>query len=243
MTYKKYASELRGQLGYIPTWLPSQLMRVGDVGLLTSSRPFQPTTTLADLQIEMRISQGASTDRIEYSSTRHVTVSQQADTSGTAPGAAIASEINVDLSADGAVLFQARGCRPQQLTNRADIEADLRMRLRTGEWQREWFVVTEVVHVESLTVFMASSSNANLVIGCNITTSSHVDIADASLGLYVKRSSGVTLSLLAHRETTPLYKVAKLSFFGSELTDHSMAPGGSTADASLIDVGPGGLSE
>jgi hypothetical protein len=117
----RYQTEMFQNLQLYATWLPGDLLDLGDVGTLKNGA-FSQQTTLAELQIPFTVSPPGPAQNLQYSSKSGTNI--KIDTSAAPPPPFSASaSVQVDFSEQGAFVFQASNVVNQVIQNQLTLAA------------------------------------------------------------------------------------------------------------------------
>jgi hypothetical protein len=206
---RRYTDELHDDFSYWGTWLPSSRLRVGDCGPVRD-RVFSPETTLDRFGIAFEMSRGDKRLDLEHRSQTGVEYRIQASGGNQIipqipPGKA---GIEISFGQKGGVAFALRGGYENRIDDIHALSAPLMDRIGTGDFPREYAVVTHVVEAESLSVLISGSQNASFVASAKVDLKAGLlDLANAGAGFSRVSGSGVEIEILAERGATPLFKL------------------------------------
>src|SRR5262245_15053805 len=134
---RTYQTEMHRNVGFFATWLPTDPIAIGDVGLLLDGR-FRKMSSLSELKIRFSLSDPGAKQNIQYTSNKGVKV----DSSAEAGVAEIAkARVTIDLSTEGAFLFQASGVSARRLRNPGQVGRDILAAYRDRAWEKNWLVI------------------------------------------------------------------------------------------------------
>lgn len=205
----RYAKELRQRFGYTATWLPNVPVRLGDIGTLYG-HTYERIRTLADFGISFDSRPPISmTTSLEYASTGdvYITIKQKGELSIANSALAKADAgIIIEFGRAGAVVFQAGGCAVSSIEDQLSLADKLLAMYADGQWNRDYVVVTDVVHAEWTSVLVSKANAANIEFRLDADLM-HASLADASAaGLQVIRSHNIETQIIAKGGLTPLFK-------------------------------------
>lgn len=209
-----YQKEMHENLGFFATWLPADPIEVGDVGLFEGGR-FRRLNSLQQLNIDLAVARGTSTQDAQYTSREGTCITTSA---GAAAELAATAEITIEFSRQGAFVFQCSALRHDRLDNLAAVSARILEEYERGNWRKEWLFV-EALHVATSATIIVSEDKSS-----SITLTAHVSgplaasaLADPRVGLSVQSVRGKVLHLIAGKGVRPLYSCLRVSdpLFGS----------------------------
>jgi hypothetical protein len=208
--YEEYTKELYKKFGYFGTWLPGTPYRVGDVGILQNKYWFKRVTTLDKLGIQVEIRPDGTSDNLDFTSSSGVSIGFKAQ--GEVPSAGshlqqASAGITVEFSKEHGIVFRLKGCTYLSIEDQVTLSQTILERFKTGNWNRDWVVITQLVVAEAATIVMSKSNNAKIEItaGAKIKTPSDGDMASADAELKVAFQSSMETSYVASQNLTPLF--------------------------------------
>lgn len=211
---KTYQAQMHDNLGFCATWLPTDPIAVGDVGVFVGGR-FRRENTLADLGIPVKLSHAKSQGDLQFSSTEGVKL----DTSGAGAAAGVGKlEVAIEFSGAGAFVFHASGLQLHRLEQRAQMAEQVLQAYRAGRWKREWLVVESVHSADCATVIISEDKNARLVLSANVQLPTpFTSLADPRVGFEVSANQGKVFQTLGGQKLQPLYACLRVKdpFFGA----------------------------
>lgn len=204
---KTYQAQMHSNLGFYPTWLPTDPVAVGDVGTFEGGR-FRRTATLDELGIPCKISRSASQGDLQFMSSQGVKL----DSSGAGSVAGIGKlEVAIHFSGAGAFVFHATGLQLQRLENRAQMAQGVLGAYRDGRWKREWLIVEAVHAADCATVIISEDSTASLVLEAKLDLPTPFQsLADPRMGFEVRGNEGKMFRTLGNRKLHPLYSCLRV---------------------------------
>lgn len=220
--FKKYARDVKENLGYRATWPVGAPIALGDVGEIIDGT-FHRRTDLAQLGIGFEVTQDLSpSQKFDYES-KHVgsttvKVAGQTDEKFEFIAKADAG-IRVEFTGEDAVMLKTKNARVNSIKDVAGLEDALLVAVRPtldddGEtrpplWKRDWTVIVEVIDTDATTVLTSTGSDAAIEIeaGGAVGPDGIVDV-DAAFGFQHKRAIGV--DEVAKTGATPLYRALRV---------------------------------
>ncbi len=220
MPAKQYRREMGRRFEMIAVWPPTQIVRLGEVGRLNGVR-FDPMTTLSALGIPQVEGPKGPPATMEYTSEGRVTIAIKGSGDLPVAGSALTqAEAGATISFDrsNAVVFKAKEASVCRLDQLDKLGARLLGAYKEGLWDKDLAVVVELISAGSSTVLISSSSDASVDIRASgDVAAGAVDIANAELGLTLKRSTAIATRFLCEEGLTPLVKLLRIkrSFFSA----------------------------
>lgn len=204
--------------GYRPTWLPSTLIQIGDVGILEND-VFIKESTLKNNRIFFEVETSESGTDIDFSSERGITLTTklkgQTDPSLTSLGKADAGFI-IEFKHENGFIFKAKDSRKSIISNLGAVKEEVLRRFHEGNWDKNWVIISELIEVKSATILLSGQAGSKVELKAqgdlNVST---MDIADASLNLKLESGQTLAATILGQERITPLYRVigVKQPFF------------------------------
>jgi hypothetical protein len=203
---KQYMEELRSELGFYPTWLPTAAIELGTFGTLHRG-VFRRAGSLRDLAIDFTIKPGATKSSFK----KHRGMQFRIRSEIKAEVGPVDAAVGVELSSRRAYAwaFAAAGARLDEIDDILPVATAILQTHRTGLWKREWLLVTEVEHVDRLSVVIAKSTDVKGEIVAKAKIADGSDILLCEESSYRFASSDVFVVENA-KATTPLYGLRAL---------------------------------
>jgi len=213
----RYFTGIRKELGYFPSWPPNAPYQLGDIGQVVNGG-FSYVTSLENLGIPFTPRIGRKGESWEHSS--HDSVSWTFKAAGqTLPGVGLPEAeagVQIEFSSAGACVFHATDVTVHLIADQNALSKEivkLFTRQPDGErvWQKDWFVVTEVVTAGATTVLIADSDKAGLDISFGgAVPTDPAPLAKLGGGVHVVDERGKVTKFLAKDGLTPLIKLKRV---------------------------------
>ncbi len=82
-----------------------------------------------------------------------------------------------------------------------------------GNWDKDWFIITELAQAKSGTIILSKSTDAKIEIKAKAAgTIEEIDLANAELKLSVGFNKGIGAKTIAEEGLTPLFRVSGIKF-------------------------------
>jgi hypothetical protein len=204
---KRYQQEMYENLGFFATWLPGDLIELGEVGLFKDGQ-FKKASSLSELGIDFEFSPTGTSQALQYTSSSGTTVNSSA-------GAGIANvataEISVEFSSEGAFLMHASGVRQKRIKDRSALHRAILKSYERGTWNKDWYIVETLHEADCATIIISNKRSSGLV----LAASSHVPLGSLPLAnpkadLSIKSTRGSVLQLIAAKKLKPLYSCLRV---------------------------------
>jgi len=204
-----YQEEMHANMGFFGTWLPGDLLHLGDIGVLEGGR-FRPQTTLTELGVKFTGTGKGSPQNLQYTSKSGTSVSVKAGAELQMPLPASA-EIDIKFSNEGAFLFHASNVTNESLADRLTLSDSVCSLYLNGRWRKEWYLVESLYSADCGTIIISQGSSTSLVIGASSSFPlGALPLADPQVRLSVSSSSGKVVQVVGGRDLRPLYSCIRL---------------------------------
>lgn len=207
-----YATEVHNELQRYATWLPTERVKVGDVGILRNNI-FIPEAHLTDFGITAPVVVDPATNATYKFMSADTTETQGgAGATGTLPqGVTAKVDLKIGFGREDSVYFLLTKCVGSAIENQLKLGSEILKRVKTKEWKLDYVVVTRVVTAGSATILQAKSKNASIEFeGDGRSTALQLLNAGASLG--VKSQSSIGFSIVTQGKLTPLMTLGKVDY-------------------------------
>lgn len=202
----QYSKEVARELGKIAIYLPGEEIAVGDIltfpfgkrGLLKKAAPlgsFQKITNLKNLGVRQpKIQQSTTPDTYRFTSKQEVQfdfgLSGNADLhNDSLPKAK--GELNIKLSAEGAICFFAFNCFKTSLDDISSLENEINSQGKRMVWD-DTYLVTSVTTAEKALIIQSNSNASELTLGGDVQglQSSTLMNLKADAKIHIKKQKG-----------------------------------------------------
>ncbi len=205
-----YIKELHKGFGYFATWHPGEPIEIGDVGILRGNL-FTRLTNVKDTPVGLvAVRPDNTAEDLSYVSERGVKIAFKAAGKPAWPGSAIADAragVAVEFERTAGVVFNAVRTTTPSISDQADLGRKIIAAWKAGQWEKDWVVITELVHAASATVIISNtgSSRIELEAAAGIKAAAF-NLAEASLGLEVVNQNNIHTQIIGAAEMRPLFK-------------------------------------
>jgi len=205
-----YLEHMFENTGYRANWLPDRPLRIGDIGKLEDGL-FTLYTTLEQQQIGYSLREGSSELDMDYSSKSSVSIEtgvSTGDALSLALSTPVSGRVTINFTDSNGIVFQMTGAKKNVIENLADVEDAVLNKYTSGEWPKEWVVISEVVMTDHATIIISTSSNNKIELGCEAQIGfSQSKLADPKLNLTLISEKGSSTKIFAANNLTPFYQV------------------------------------
>jgi hypothetical protein len=211
MANDQYLRGIFDKFGYLATWLPNKSVKLGDVGE-KRGREFDRRTSLDNLSIDFNVRQGDRIAQMSHSSSSGVSVSFKAAgeaAMGTLPVDKAGAV--VEFGRDGAFVFEANNCVVFEIDDKVELGREVIRRYLSGDWDKNWSVIDQIVKVDRATILVSNHGNARLELSATKDLKAGaVDLAKADAGLSATFKSGDITQFLAEENLNPMFRLSRI---------------------------------
>jgi hypothetical protein len=221
---RQYTSELSAQLRFLATWPPGVPIGLGMVGTIDDDYVFSPVTSLARLGAKFEESSIAGAgERFSFASAGAVDFSFKAAgaTSDLIPSVPQAEAgLGISFKREHATVFQASGISYTRIEDQVDLKNSVIALIKSGRWDRDWVIVTNLVHADSTTAIVSRSGNATAQVALSADAAAGgIELLRAEFKPRMVASSELDLWIVGSGHMTPLFHArrAKRRFFSRRI--------------------------
>lgn len=218
---KQYTKKLKKEFDYSATWLPTTIVKPGDVGKLANYM-FTHVANLNDFGIKYGTIGESSNLEFEYCSSDSVSinakVSGQAPVAGSNLSVADAG-VNIKFSKGKGIVFRLSKCTSARIADMNAVGSQIAS-IYDKKWKKDLVVVYEAVKANSATIIISNSSDAQIDLRAKGQASAGaIDLADVNAEFQIAKKSKIATNIIASEGLTPLFKASgfKKRFFGGGL--------------------------
>jgi hypothetical protein len=195
-------------------WLPSEKLKLGDVGILNGNL-FTRLTSLSALGIKFKERPDTDSTPIDYVSESGVAIYFKAagELSAALPTVPQAKAgVGVDFSMTGAFVFKAPESFEPTIENIAQLEKDVVGAYKAGRWKSEWAIIVRLVQTPVATIMISSSSASKIEFSAegDVALGATADLGSASLEFDVRMQKGDVIKFIQAKNLTPLFQLARV---------------------------------
>jgi hypothetical protein len=204
---QRYQREMHDNLGFFATWLPGDLLDLGDIGMLKDGK-FRKRSSLRELGIRYQASAPGAAQNLQYTSKSGTAFS--VDTAIAVPKPLdISAAIKVEFSSEGSFLFHASNVRNRRLDNIADVTRAVLEIWHKGKWDKGWYVVESIHEADCATVIVSEEASAGVTFNAKGDLVG-IPLADPRVELITSASRGKMAQIVAGRDLRPLYSCLRV---------------------------------
>jgi hypothetical protein len=209
-----YVSGIKKKLkNYYAAWLPSEKLKLGDVGVLSGTL-FTRLTSLADLGISFAERPDTDSAPIDYVSESGVAIFLKAagEVNTSVPNVPQGKAgVGVEFSQEGAFILKAPESYEPSIEDIVKLEQDVRYAFQEGLWSTKWVVIVRLVQTPVATIMVSNSSNSKVEFAVEGDVSvSGIDLGNAGLNFELKVQKGDVLRIERAQNLTPIFQLARL---------------------------------
>jgi hypothetical protein len=208
---EQYTKKLKKEFDYSATWLPTTIVKPGDIGKLHNYM-FEHVATLNDFDIDFEIIDDSSNMEIDYCSSDSVSINFKLSGQAPIPGSSLTTAdagVNIKFSKGKAIVFRLSKCTSTRLANVNAVGEQIISLYNDKKWKKDMVVVNEAVKANSATIIISNSSNAQLdLLAKGEVGSGDIDLADINAEFQIMKKSKIATNIIASEGLTPLFRTA-----------------------------------
>lgn len=226
---QRYQREMHDNIGFFATWLPGDLLELGDIGILKDGT-FRRCSSFRELGIEYEASTLGASQNLQYTSKSGTSFSIGSSVAAPKP-LDISATIKVEFSSAGSFLFHASKVRNRRFENIASLTSAILDVWKNGKWDKDWYVVESIHEAGCATVIVSEEESAGVTFNASGALGG-IPLADPRVDLSVSSSRGKMTQILAGRDLRPLYSCLRVKEGWLSGPSIEAVRGASTASAS-----------
>ncbi|WP_299206405.1 hypothetical protein [uncultured Tateyamaria sp.] len=241
-----YAKAMEKQFGFQVMWPPNRLVQIGDYGTIHGGKGKGGAfTKLGNIARDFNLAFETETSaRVEVESLQSDGVSivnATADGGGKVDGVDFAVQLSVHFEKKNSMVYNGSGMVLRSMKDIGSIGTQLARKLASGDWKKNYLVVTDVHETEGMTVLLCQTKNTQVTLGgsASLTTG---DIGKASANVEVISNQSSIAHYIASTPTTPLLKARAVNKKGLKL-QNDMLTNGALAGTNAIPLEDGDTFE
>jgi hypothetical protein len=208
MLHTAYVSELGSSLEYLPTWLPTREIHLGDI-VIADGESLRQVGHVNDYGLTFKINSASARANFEYSSSGAVSISTKL-VGQIVPGSMLGegeAGLVVKFNRVNAILFDASGCASSVIADLPQLGNAIDSLYSKGKWDRNRIVVTELVRASSATIIISGGEAAQVDLKARGTIRpGGIRLSDINANLETKHTVNVGFKIVASSGLTPLYR-------------------------------------
>ena len=215
--WEQYTKEMFEKFGYMATWTPGLPLELGDVGTI-KDRVFSRVTSLKNLGIDFKTREDKTEETQKHSSSGSVSILFKAAGKAPALGSVLTEAeagFTIDFKKNKSTVYEATGCVAPTIEDQVAMGKKILELFQTGEWSKDWVVITELIQAKSATVLISNSSSSKIELSAKGTfTGGAASLADVSAQLQMAFSKDMMTTLVSQTGLTPLFKARAIKSNG-----------------------------
>jgi len=206
-----YIRGIRRVLGdYYAAWLPNEVLRLGDVGVLRANQ-FRRVTSLQAFGVKFDARVDRSPTELDFSSGSDVHLVSKAagELNEKLPGIPVArAGIGVQFDHAGGFVLKAPATYEHSIENIDQVQERILALFEQGRWKRDWAVIVKLVQAPSASILVAKSSGSSVELeAVGDVESGAVTLGDADVRFELRRRVGDVIALPNARDISPLFQL------------------------------------
>lgn len=213
-----YCNQIRDGLRRHANFPPDLPVALGDFGRIRDD-VFERLGNISQLGLTFGVVEGVGKSSYSFKSEGGIDISLFAKGELGPEGTPLArAGLDLKFSRANAVFFAASGVTTKVIADLRALEAQLIQLLDEGQWEADFFVVTELSAAAKTTAVASASADSSIRLEASSPSLEMIHLGDASLELQVKRSRSTGLEIITESGHTPLMQLARLrGWFSKQL--------------------------
>lgn len=197
------------------SWPPGVRVELGDVGTIDRDNMFVRVTSLASLGVPFgseSASEGSETYQYASSGAVEIGLKLAGKPSPLVPNVPISKAgLGVSFTRDNATVFRAEGAQHSRIDDQVALRDEVVSLVRGGRWDRDWSIVTHVVHATSTTALVGRSSGSGIEFELEAAIQGGgIELLSASAGVRTVASRNMELVMVGTGGATPLFRAVRV---------------------------------
>ena len=227
----QYLNEMHDEFHYFATWAPTETYHIGDILEKRGKNEYEYRSNLTRIGVDFEVLPDEAKHNFHYQSVGNVSISQKVT------GKVMAGIKGLDIGDAGlvvqfnkekAIAFEAAGVQHQKIADLNRLEKDLILKKKSGDWESDWVVVTDLMIADSGTVLISQGKGGTIELRAKADVP-NLSLANIDAKFESAYSENMNTQIIATRGLTPLFKISQLSsrvFFppGLKITKGSPRP-------------------
>lgn len=210
-----YVREVSAQLSYLANWPVVLPLRLGVIGTLDNSL-FDPIGDVANYGIGGPVVPGESQAYISYSSDRAhagaIDFGAAIPSVPAAGGAGGKLKVTFSFSRDYSIALRMTGVTSRRIQDQIGLADKVAELARSGAWDPRWFIVTEMLTADAVTVLVSGKGQSSAEFSLDLTQPipGGLDLLQASLHPTMTSQASMDTVILNASGSTPLFKAKRI---------------------------------
>lgn len=208
---KQYTKKLKKEFDYSATWLPTTVVKPGDVGTLDNYM-FRYVASLNDFDVDFKTIDESSNMDFEYCSSDSVSINAKLSGQAPIPGSSLTTAdagLNIKFSKGNGIVFRLSECTSTRIADMNAVGEQILSLYNDKKWKKNLVVVNEAVRANSATIIISNSSDAQLDLLVKGKASlDTIDLADVNADFKILKKSKIATNIVASEGLTPLFRTS-----------------------------------
>ena len=186
---------------YYANWLPAKTLDLGDYGMLQGNIFIKLGNVKNDfLELKGAVIQEfteQSKNHYEFTSSRDVEIKTTAKGTVGNIGITANATLGIQFHSENSVFFNAAECTTKFISNKAEIGKIIMNLYRENRWRFNYVLVTDIIKAGRTLIAISSAENSSISFEASSPNISHIDLANASLGLSITSESNIGFKVVS----------------------------------------------
>ncbi len=212
-SWKTYTKEIYRRIHYLATWPPTRKLEVGDIVVFEGRSP-ERRLSLSELGCDFEVRSEPDLRNRGWATKRSISVQPGVGASVPVhPGLKLGGALRLTFERRHGFVLRVERSREQTMERLDRIDNEILRLHQAGEWQRDWRLVTHVVHAEKMMMLLSEDRDvsADLSVSAGIGADA-LSLARAEGDVELVRK-GDGLDYEFGDNTTPLYLARRVKRF------------------------------
>lgn len=238
-----YCQDVSRALRLLATWPPGTPMTVGRVGRFLGERLFDPETSLGSYGISFPVEdEPASSGVLSYTSegVNEVGLTMGAKVPDLVSGQVDAkAKVTITFGRQHGIIFRASGLRYRAMQDQPQMARKVARLMERGEWNRDWYIVTQVIEADSASILISNTSTAEVELALAASVKAGAaELLGAEFRPRVIRQKEMSTLIVDEGGLVPLFKAkrVKRTFFRNVKLQAGFGPANTSTVKDLDDA-------
>lgn len=211
-----YTNEIAREFRFLATWPLAASMDLGAIGQFRGDHLFEQISALVHFGIAVTTDESPyDSDKLTYASKGGTSFSLGAGaampTASTGGVATATATLEVKFSREYGVIFRASDLHSTRVSNEPALARAVLPLVSSHQWERDWYVVTQVLTAASTTVMIANSDSASVELAVHgEVTAGGLDVLDAKFSPQVTSQHDMHTIMINGSRATPLFRAKRV---------------------------------
>jgi hypothetical protein len=208
-----YANSIRKKMQYYyPAWLPNEVFRLGDVGVLENKLLFHQKTNLDQLGITFKVREDQSPMPFNIQAERGIQLAQK-----------IAGELNpkcphiaqnkagvaVEFFTKGAFVIRAPITLESIIEDIAFLEKQILDLYKKGHWNKEWVIIGKLVKAPGAIILVSRTGRSKIELSAEaeVPSGTKINLGDINQKFNVSVMASDVVCVMDEQRCTPFFQL------------------------------------